>query len=193
MPMLGDVFIDTVYSENPSGAVDVTEHPVEDGVNIADHVKKNAKTMSISGVITGPDASARKSKLEKYMNEGKLLRYSYRNQMSNVIIGSFDTTHDADVKGGLKFSMTLMELRIAKPTIIRNLPQKAKPKQNKGLQQPKGSTPAKVYIVKSGDNLTRIGRNHGGISWRKIYDKNKGLIGSNPDSIYPGQKLIIPA
>ena len=28
--------------------------------------------------------------------------------------------------------------------------------------------------------------------WKKIYEANKGVIGKNPNLIYPGQKYTIP-
>lgn len=31
-----------------------------------------------------------------------------------------------------------------------------------------------------------------GMLWRVIYQRNKELIGNNPDDIHPGQVLIIP-
>jgi len=46
------------------------------------------------------------------------------------------------------------------------------------------------YIVVSGDTLSGIGVKFG-VTWQSIYEGNKDVIGSNPDLIYPGQKLII--
>ena len=49
----------------------------------------------------------------------------------------------------------------------------------------------KTYTVRSGDTLSGIGSKYG-ISWKKIYEANKSVIGSNPNRIYPGQTLTIP-
>ena len=46
------------------------------------------------------------------------------------------------------------------------------------------------YEVKSGDNLTKIGK-HYGVSWQEIYEANKNII-KDPDVIQPGWKLKIP-
>lgn len=46
------------------------------------------------------------------------------------------------------------------------------------------------YIVKKGDNLTKIAKKYN-TTWQEIYKKNKNIIGSNPNLIYPGQKLYI--
>ena len=49
----------------------------------------------------------------------------------------------------------------------------------------------KTYTVRSGDTLSGIGSKYG-VSWKKIYDANKSVIGNNPNRIYPGQTLTIP-
>lgn len=49
----------------------------------------------------------------------------------------------------------------------------------------------KTYTVRSGDTLSGIGSKYG-VSWKKIYEANKSVIGSNPNRIYPGQTLTIP-
>ena len=46
------------------------------------------------------------------------------------------------------------------------------------------------YIVKKGDNLSKIAKKYN-TTWINIYNKNKNVIGQNPNLIYPGQKLII--
>ena len=53
---------------------------------------------------------------------------------------------------------------------------------------------AKTYTVKKGDSLSAISRKmYGDASkWKKIYEANKGVIGKNPNLIYPGQKYTIP-
>lgn len=52
------------------------------------------------------------------------------------------------------------------------------------------SSPNKYYIVKKGDNLTKIGKKYN-LTWKNIYKNNKDIIGDNPDLIQPGMKLLI--
>ena len=53
---------------------------------------------------------------------------------------------------------------------------------------------AKTYTVKKGDSLSAIARQVYGDAgkWKKIYEANKGVIGGNPNLIYPGQTYTIP-
>lgn len=50
---------------------------------------------------------------------------------------------------------------------------------------------SEMYEVKSGDNLSKIAHKYPGLTWRKIYEANKDTI-SDPDKIFPGQKIKIP-
>ena len=56
------------------------------------------------------------------------------------------------------------------------------------------STAVMTYEVKSGDSLSKIAKHHYGSAnqWHAIFDANKETL-SDPDKIYPGQILIIPA
>lgn len=64
--------------------------------------------------------------------------------------------------------------------------------------KPAGSPPpapaARSYTVVKGDSLSRIAKQFYGNAgkWRKIYDANKAVIGTNPDLIKPGQVFTIP-
>ena len=53
---------------------------------------------------------------------------------------------------------------------------------------------AQYYTVAAGDNLSKISKHYYGDpnQYMKIFDANKPML-SNPDRIYPGQKLRIPA
>lgn len=47
-----------------------------------------------------------------------------------------------------------------------------------------------IYIIKNGDTLSSIAKKYN-TTWEKIYADNKSVIGSNPNLILAGQKLII--
>lgn len=81
---------------------------------------------------------------------------------------------------------------------VRSTPKKVRAaKATKAAKAPKATkavatTPTKKakitggnYSVKPGDTLSSISPNN----WRAVWNKNKAVIGSNPDLIYPGQIL----
>lgn len=47
-----------------------------------------------------------------------------------------------------------------------------------------------TYTIKLGDNLSKIAKKYN-TTWQKIYEDNKSVIGSNPNIIKPGKKIII--
>ena len=57
-----------------------------------------------------------------------------------------------------------------------------------------GEQESKYHEVKSGDTLSKIAKEEYGDAnaYMKIFEANKPML-SNPDKIYPGQKLRIPA
>ena len=60
---------------------------------------------------------------------------------------------------------------------------------------PAAPTPAvKTYVVKKGDSLSKIAKHEYGNAndWRKIFEANRDII-KDPDLIFPGQTLKIPA
>ncbi|QJR10220.1 Potassium binding protein Kbp [Usitatibacter rugosus] len=61
------------------------------------------------------------------------------------------------------------------------------------VQSGGSSTATKIYVVKSGDSLSKIAKNEYGDAnaWKRIFEANKDLI-KDPDKIFPGQKLKIP-
>jgi LysM repeat protein len=57
---------------------------------------------------------------------------------------------------------------------------------------PKPEPVVKTHTVKSGETLSRIAALYPPIPWTDIYEVNKAVIGSNPNTIRVGQTLVIP-
>jgi nucleoid-associated protein YgaU len=51
-----------------------------------------------------------------------------------------------------------------------------------------------IYVVKSGDSLSKIAKLHygDGNAWTRIFEANRDVL-DDPDKIYPGQTLKLPA
>jgi nucleoid-associated protein YgaU len=62
------------------------------------------------------------------------------------------------------------------------------------VQSGSSSTATKLYVVVSGDSLSKIAKREYGDAneWKRIYEANRDLL-KDPDKIFPGQKLKIPA
>lgn len=73
-------------------------------------------------------------------------------------------------------------------------PSKPAPSPTPVVPTPPGPVGPKIHIVSKGESLSSIARIYYGdmAKWSKIYAANKATIGSNPNLIHPGQKLVIP-
>lgn len=106
------------------------------------------------------------------------------------------TWGENDATGDICYSLTLREDR--KPSIpvsvltMEQTAQGSAESSNAGRSEPETKAPT-TYTVKSGDCLSAIARKlTGSANWKALYEQNKGVIGSNPNLIYPGQVLVIP-
>lgn len=116
MPTINNIYI-WVESEDVSRPIKIPQHPVEKGLPISDNVRKEPKTLSISGkIVDTPTLKAKAiiDKIENLKNSGSLINYSGLNILGNYLISSFDTNEDNKTWGGANFSMELVEARIAK-------------------------------------------------------------------------------
>ena len=160
MALLNGIYI-FVKNENVDYALDVTDHPVEKGINISDHARRQSYTISLSGEIVGEDAAKKRSQVETMLNNASLISYQGRNIKTNGIIKSFSTGHPYSIKGGCSFEMTIKEVRVANssgylgnvtPTTKKTTP--VKDTQETGTQKvEKNSTTDEVYKTKNGDSI----------------------------------------
>ncbi|SFP18934.1 phage baseplate protein [Salibacterium halotolerans] len=115
---LGTVRLDTVEQDEPEREAEITEYAVEKRANMADHVRMKPQTISISGVIVGPDAASRMVQLEKYQSSGEMIPYRHRIKRQKVLIQQFNSTHGTKVGNGLQFDITLREVTLAESSSV---------------------------------------------------------------------------
>ena len=116
MATINNLYI-LVTSENISRSSQIPQHPVEKGLPITDNVRKDPKSLSISGKIADTKAYKAKDiidKLEAFKDNGTLIKYCGINNLGNYLISSFNTTEDNKTWGGADFDMELVEVRITK-------------------------------------------------------------------------------
>ncbi|WP_042350343.1 LysM peptidoglycan-binding domain-containing protein [Bacillus massiliigorillae] len=100
--------------------------------------------------------------------------------------------------GDIYYTLILKEYRDVKVTVTDLSKPNTKPNNGSSSSRPPAPTPTKVasYTVKSGDSLWLIAKKKeiygDGNQWRKIYNANKNVIGSNPNKLKIGMKLVIP-
>lgn len=123
-----------------------TDHALEDGQQITDHVQSNPITISLTGVILD-DTEAKVLKLREYREKGEIIDFDYMTALKHVVVTDFSRDYSADIKDGYAFSMTLKQIKVAKVarfvSVSVPVKQQTKPVSNKGRQQTK-KTPAKT-------------------------------------------------
>ncbi len=143
MPMLGDVLIDAAREERVQYRNTVTEHAVEDGQEIADHLRRQPRTLSLSCTIAGTDWETRYERLKELADGQELLTWVGAELWENMVIESFDPARTVQVANGVRFEITLRQVRVARveermflaPDPVTEAPVEVAPVE-RGLQQP---------------------------------------------------------
>ena len=149
-----------VETESPSYKVDIPTHPVENGIDVSDHVKRQAVAFSIDGIITGDDHQDREKRIVDAMNRGAILYYNGVKKMANVLIESFTPDYSKDIRNGFAFSMNLVEVRIVRSKTVTVVA--AKPVSNAGRKQvAKAPANEKWVTIKKGDTLSAYAKAYG--------------------------------
>jgi len=107
-------------------------------------------------------------------------------------IEKFDYYEQGGDIGTIHYSLSLKEYR--EVTLRRVRVQNRTATVTKTETRVDNTTTPKTYTVKKGDCLWNIAKSiyGSGADYSKIYEANKGTIGSNPNKIYPGQVFTIP-
>ncbi|GAA0735735.1 LysM peptidoglycan-binding domain-containing protein [Clostridium oceanicum] len=133
------------------------------------------------------------AKLEKWMEQEDPLRLIITDFNFNSLVKISDISEEGRAgEDGDKYIN--IRFRTHRDIKIQKLPSKtATKKVTLKSNRPSTKSNSRVYTVKSGDSLWKIARwwYGNGAKWGIIYQKNKRVIGSNPNRIYPGQRLVM--
>ena len=202
MALLNGLYI-FVKDEKVNNNITTVTHPVEDGIELTDHVLTEAQEISLTGKIVGDGAAAKISSIKLMQKQGTLISYIGRNYASNYQITSFDTSHGNAVTGGCDFDMTLREVRIANsPYKVNKNTASTKTTAIKaitktGMQQiQSNSTAANIYhIVKSGETAYSIAKKYAskGATMSSIMKNNPNApkVAGDWTTLQVGTKLLI--
>lgn len=143
MALLFDVELDVVREETLSYRNEVSEHAVEGGSAIADHLRHLPRTLSITATIAGPDWETRYERLRELADSQELGTYVGVTVWENVVIESLNPSHTVQVANGVRFSATLKQVRVARvetrafvvPDPVTQVEVEMSP-VDRGLQQP---------------------------------------------------------
>ena len=184
-----------VISETPDYAVNITQYPVEEDIDLTDHVERLPTTMTITGKILGPEAANIRAKLIEMMTRGERVDYVGRNAFRRVLIASINTEHDHEVANGFRFTMTLQQVRVAKPSYAPFLNDpvmlaQVKPTTSAGQQQLANKPPAgtpQTHTIRRGETLYSIAPKYG-TTWQALLALNPGI---DPKKLQIGQQIRV--
>ena len=123
------------------------------------------------------------------------------NTNMKVSLEDYKILEDANNGFDFKVKFNLKQYRDygTKTVNIKVSKSKPKPKASKEPKRETNNSPkpktTKTYKVVRGDCLWKIAKRFygSGAKYTVIYNANRGVIGGNPNLLYPGQVLTIPA
>lgn len=113
MATLGELTFDVVEQEQPGFTNTVTDKPVEDGVNISDHIRPQPVTLNIRAIFSGENAMNKYSELIDMRDSEELYVYSGGlGTHVNLAIENISPMKNATFGDGYECSITLKQVRI---------------------------------------------------------------------------------
>lgn len=166
---IGSLELDASVTETHSAEVDVTDHPIESGANISDHVRPKVETLTIEGLVTNSPLPVKSDPLVSYTygsqtvssrsrffetragqayadlramkDAGQLLTIvTALRSYENMVIQTLNVPRDATSGQALRFSVTLKQIRKVTNRAVSVVNVENKGKKKKDLG-PKSATP----------------------------------------------------
>lgn len=171
-----------VSEESNATAIKASEHSVEQGVDITDHVRPDAETVSLTGVISGRNHKSIVALIKSWEKAGTTVRYSGRTKLSQCLVSDFSPGYSKDIENGCSFTMTLRRIRIARPAYVApetTQPVDVKAVADAGMQSVEANNPEDQYhTVKAGDTVWAL--THG--PYKKYGKSCDEIMAMNPDA-----------
>lgn len=192
MALINDTYV-FVISEDINRELSASSHPVEEGIDLTDHVRRSPLILSLTGEIVGSDYEDDVSQLEQLQRGGELVEYTGVNVLSSALLTKLSTTHDGSICGGCQFSAELKEIRIAASPYTAGSGNSAAQQIEEAPATASQDPPARTHTVKSGDTLSSLAKSYYGNAalFPQIFNANRDKL-SNPNQIRVGQVLVIP-
>jgi hypothetical protein len=169
---IGEIVVDAFLQETHEMRAKATEHPVEDGTSVVDHVQLQPTTLQIEGVVSntpldfigmpiisaigGDNDHAQKTfeKLEKLFADRQPITIATTlKSYKNMVLENISIQRNAKTSGALRFSCSAKQIQFANQMLI-HIPNpkvaRAQPKQKTGKQP---ATKAKPQVEKKSRSL----------------------------------------
>ena len=159
MAVLGTYKIHVTSEDEPNSA-SIPTHPVEDGVDIADHVIIEAQEVSLEGQITGADYKQVKQALLNARNKGERLSYVGKNTYRNMMIESIDFSSDESIANGEYFSAKLKKINVAGQLTISQ-PKPTTQTVDNGRKQTQNPPSERYHIIVKGNTYWGLSQKYG--------------------------------
>ena len=156
MPYIKDILIDVITDVGVSESSATTDHALEDGEQISDHIHSAPITLSLSGTLYG-DHEQKVFKLREFREKGEIFTFDYMTNYGNVVIVDFSRDYTSSVKDGFNFTMSLKQIKLAKvaKSVAVKIPVKRQTKAvtKKGRTQPKKTASSTSKATKNKYNM----------------------------------------
>ncbi len=145
-----------------------------------------------------PEPQKAVKKILSMKESGKPVRFSITGKTKvsmYVTIESFQVHEQGGDPGTIYYTLKLKEYRKAAVRILKIDIDSGKANLSSADSRTDNTTQGQSYTVVNGDCLWNIAKQFygNGSLYTVIYDANREVIGGNPNLIYPGQVLTIPA
>ncbi len=132
-------------------------------------------------------------KIEKMKNKGVLhltmtgTPVNMDCTIENFTWGENDSTKD------INFSLEFKEYRKVKTKKKKNKEKVTKKMTAPIMQRTSKELEGTIYTIKKGDDLFKVSKTMTGstANWLALYEQNKDIIGDNPKTLFPGQRLVV--
>jgi hypothetical protein len=170
---LDTITLDAVLTESHSSDSEITDHPVEKGVDVSDHVRPKPVSVKLDCVISDDviDLAGQKSshvegrsrdiyaKIERLKENGTQITVTTQlKRYDALVIGNLSPAIDGSTVGAVKFSISLREVRTVESQIV---PVRAIPKARKKVDLGKKTGTGASDATTNESQLHKLG--HGGI------------------------------
>ena len=161
--------IEIVADERHSTSNEITQHPVETGVSISDHIRPNPKSFNITGVISNTPfglfavnnptlAEDSYDLLLQYSEQGRPMElFTGLRDYGNVVIRQMEVTRDVRTSNGLHISLGLQQISTSRVEESSEFPRREPEDGSRSRSSDLGQKTKRPASPALGDFTTSLG------------------------------------